>query len=121
VAAPGSPIPVGKGPSGIATGDLNRDGKPDLVAAVGGTSALAILLGDGRGSFSPAPGAPLPAASAPHLVEIGDLDRDGKPDLVATGHDSHGVFVWLDVRARSRSTTWIGTGRGTSSSGRATA
>jgi hypothetical protein len=103
-AAPGSPIRVGKGPSGIATGDLNRDGKPDLVAAVGGTSALAILLGDGRGSFSPAPGAPIPVASAPHLAEAGDLDRDGMPDLVATGHDSHGLFVWLgDGTGRFRS------------------
>jgi len=104
VAAPGSPIAVGKGPSGLATGDVDRDGKADLVVAVGGTSALSILLGDGRGGFSPAPGAPLPVAAAPHLAEIGDLDRDGNPDLVATGHDSHGVFVWLgDGTGRFRS------------------
>jgi len=93
VAAPGSPIRVGARPSGVATGDLNRDGKPDLVVAVGGTSTLSILLGDGRGRFSPAPA--LPVASPPHIAEIGDVDRDGNPDLVATGHDSHGVFVWL--------------------------
>ncbi len=104
VAAPGSPIRVGVRPSGVATGDLNRDGRPDLVVAVGGTRSLSILLGDGRGRFSPAPGAPLPVASAPHLAEIGDIDRDGNPDLVATGHDSHGVFVWLgDGTGRFRS------------------
>ncbi|HSD29991.1 MAG TPA: VCBS repeat-containing protein [Vicinamibacteria bacterium] len=104
VAAPGSPIRVAGSPSGVITGDLNRDGRPDLVAAVGGTSALSVLLGDGRGGFSPAPGSPLPVAPAPHLVEIGDLDRDGKPDLVATSHDSHGVFVWLgDGTGRFRS------------------
>jgi hypothetical protein len=103
VAAPNSPIRVGS-PSGVITGDLNRDGRPDLVAAVGGTSALSVLLGDGRGGFSPAPGSPLPVAPAPHLVEIGDLDRDGKPDLVATSHDSYGVFVWLgDGTGRFRS------------------
>ncbi len=95
VAAPSSPIRVGGSPNGIATADLNGDGSPDLVATNGGMSAVSILLGDGHGAFSAGPGSPLPVSFRPHLAVVGDLDHDGKPDLIASGHDSHGVSVWL--------------------------
>jgi hypothetical protein len=95
VAAPGSPIAAGGQPSGVIAADVDGDGKPDLLAAIGARSAVSILLGDGHGGFSPAPGSPLVTATALHLVAAGHIDRDGALDLVATGHDSHGVFVWL--------------------------
>ena len=94
--APGSPVPIGGRPNGVAAADVNGDGKPDLVVTNGGTSGVSILLGDGRGGFRAAPGSPLAVSAPPHLAAAGDLDRDGRPDLVATSHDSHGVFVWLN-------------------------
>jgi hypothetical protein len=92
-AAPGSPIAVAGQPNGVASADLNADGKADLVVTHGGGS-VSILLGNGRGGFSHAPGSPLPVSSPPHLAALGDMDGDAKLDLVVTGHDSHGVFVW---------------------------
>jgi hypothetical protein len=92
-AAPGSPLAVAGQPNGVASADLNADGKADLVVTHGAGS-VSILLGNGRGAFSHAPGSPLPVSSPPHLAALGDLDRDAKPDLVVTAHDSHGVFVW---------------------------
>jgi len=91
--APGSPIPVGRGPTGVATADLDGDGKLDLVVA--GTGGVAVLRGDGRGRFRSVPNSPLATPVPPHLVAAGDMNGDGRPDLVATGHDSHGVFVWI--------------------------
>lgn len=95
VAAPGSPMSVGGGPNGIEAADLNGDGKLDLVVTNGRESAVTFFLGDGRGVFSPAPGSPLAVPVPPHLGSVGDLNGDGKPDLMATGHDSHSVFAWL--------------------------
>jgi hypothetical protein len=80
-------------PNGVASADLNADGKADLVVTHGAGS-VSILLGNGRGGFSHAAGSALPVSSPPHLAALGDLDGDAKLDLVVTGHDSHGVFVW---------------------------
>jgi hypothetical protein len=76
-------IPTGNGPSAIAIGDLNSDGKADL--AVGNTSVqtVSILLGNGAGGF--APKTDLNNFGNPVAVAIGDVNGDGKPDLAAVG------------------------------------
>jgi hypothetical protein len=94
-AAPGSPIPAGKGPNAILAGDLNADGAPDLVATNGRSSTVSILLGDGRGRFAAAPASPLSLPTPPHLAALGDLNADRHVDLAVTSHDSHDVQVFL--------------------------
>ena len=42
--AAGSPVAVGRGPWGIAVGDVNRDGKPDAVTANSETNDVSVLL-----------------------------------------------------------------------------
>jgi hypothetical protein len=94
VPGPGSPLAIGGSPGAIECADLNRDGKLDLVLANGRNGVVVLLLGDGRGGFTPAPGSPLSVASPLHLLAVGDLDGDQRLDLAATSHDSHDVFVW---------------------------
>ena len=93
---------VGAGGAGyIAIGDVNGDGKVDLVVATGGqnfgtgvnTSAIAVLLGNGDGTFQAA--VTFPFASFPGWVGIRDLNGDGKPDLVVTTSEAPNVFVLL--------------------------
>lgn len=81
----------GEDPDGIATGDLNGDGHPDLaVAALG---AVAVLINDGTGKFV----APVYYGGdiEPVQVTIADLRNNGKQDLVAADV-VFGVDVWLN-------------------------
>jgi len=78
------PLPALPGDAGSsfvpywAVGDLNRDGKSDLVASVGPTE-IAVLLAVGGGSFAPA--VTYQTSSTPSVVAVGDFDGDSYPDV----------------------------------------
>src|SRR5947209_12245414 len=57
-AAKGSPFPAGPSPNDLAIGDFNGDGNPDVAIANHGEKRVTVLLGDGKGGFSFAPGSP---------------------------------------------------------------
>lgn len=66
----------------VAVGDLNRDGRPDLVVAAQPPDALTVLLNRGDGSFAAQPAFVIsPAPAAPPEGSVGDVDGDGTPDL----------------------------------------
>ena len=87
------PVACGPNPSSVVSGDFNLDGKSDLaVASSIATNNVTILLGDGKGAFTPPAGSPLTVGPLPVWLAVGDFDLDGKPDLtVASG----GVTVLL--------------------------
>jgi hypothetical protein len=76
------PLPADDQPNALAVSDLNGDGKLDLVTASSTLSVgrVSVRLGDGQGGF----GSPVsfPVGSSPQSVAIGDLNGDGKLDLV---------------------------------------
>lgn len=73
--------PVGAQPVSIAVGDLNGDGKPELIVANKGSDTLSLLSNNGSGQFSPATSFSLPQGSAPQSVVTADFDGDGFLDL----------------------------------------
>jgi hypothetical protein len=93
--APGVDLAVGRQPTDVAVGDINGDGRLDIVTANAGSDNVMILLGDGRGGFHAAPGSPAALGPKPHQIALGDLNRDGSLDLAITEHDSHDVRVFL--------------------------
>jgi hypothetical protein len=91
----GSPFPAGHQPNDICIGDFNGDEKLDLAIANHEVRYLTVLLGDGHGGFSPAPGSPVSVLSRPHThgVAAGDFNQDGKLDLVTESWAENKVTV----------------------------
>jgi FG-GAP-like repeat len=89
VPAPGSPFSPGVGHlASVTLGDLNGDGNLDAVVPDGFEQRIAVLLGDGHGRLSPAPGSPFPARG--QGGPIGDFNGDGKLDVATAGSDIFG-------------------------------
>lgn len=87
VNAPNSPLQISV-PQAVATADFNEDGRPDL--AIAGTFSVFILLGNGDGTFAPAPGSPIPVPSPPFddfnspyagPLLVGDFNNSGHAGL----------------------------------------
>lgn len=80
-------IPVGQAPGSVALADLNHDGHLDIIVASERSNSLTILLGDGTGRFTEAPGSPVLAGNMPNDIAVGNYNRDGHPDLAMANHE----------------------------------
>jgi FG-GAP-like repeat len=88
-------IAVGAEPGSVAIADFNGDGKLDIVTANAASGDASVLLGDGKGGFSPAPGSPFPAGHSPNDIAVGDFNRDGCLDLAFANHETQQLTVLL--------------------------
>jgi FG-GAP-like repeat len=75
--------------TGMAAGDFDRNGRSDLAVAAD-TSRVIILLADGQIGFRPHQEISVPGVST---ISAGDLNSNGKVDLVASGKDPASLLV----------------------------
>ncbi len=79
-----------RGPSG-AVADVNNDGRLDVAVAVTSSHAAYVLLGNGDGTFQNPRN--FPVGLFPMYIVAGDVNNDGRPDLVTGGIGSFPSFT----------------------------
>ena len=81
-------------PITLATGDVNNDGKPDLIAFINLDNDVAVLLGNGDGSFQ----SPVNygVGSMPDLGALGDMNHDGYLDIVVPNQSGQNISVLMN-------------------------
>lgn len=78
---------AGQEPTSVAVSDFNDDGWSDLAVGYSASVAgnVAILLGNGDGTFQAAVDFPFAAGNGHVRIAVGDLNADGRADLVVMG------------------------------------
>lgn len=69
-------------PPYASVGDINGDGKADLVIGNNADSDILVLLGDGEGAFTAGSQAIAEGRGNGSPLALGDLNGDGSPDVV---------------------------------------
>ena len=97
----GPKITVSAIPWGIAVGDFDADGIPDLAVACSGT--VSVLIGRGTdgvpdGTFAPA--VSIAIGTATYAITTGDFDSNGITDLAVAGNEGVSVLPGLGSGGR---------------------
>jgi hypothetical protein len=102
----GNPVPtfVGSELTGVATGDVNGDGRADAIAsrALGTEDQLIVLRGNGEGALRPE--APKKVGRKPAgiaAVAAADLTGDGRDDLLA-GYAQKARVTLIETKASGK-------------------
>jgi hypothetical protein len=124
----GSPVKIDSSlnPTGLAAGDINGDGRADLIVADQGffdyagsinqiNGTLHIYLGNANNTFT-AKASPMAPATNFSIAALGDLNGDGRLDLIVGGN-----IAGLQGTSTPSIYTFLGNGDGTFKSAYATA
>lgn len=90
--------------SAVAVGDVNADGRADLVVLNTNDSTVGVLLGTGAGTFQAVTTYSVGSFSYPSGLALADVNSDGRADVVVANNMTSSVGILL-----SRSTGGLGT------------
>ncbi|HUA97161.1 MAG TPA: Ig-like domain repeat protein [Terracidiphilus sp.] len=100
---PAKTILSGANYSGLAAGDLNGEGKLDLLVSDYGYPQANVLLGNGDGTFQSA--TTYPTGVGPATPSIADLNHDGRLDFIVPSFDDSTDDVFLNRLTETASAT----------------
>jgi hypothetical protein len=85
--------------------DFDGDGRQDVLVAgkdAAGHPQFAVMLGHGDGTFDPPQrfDTGFDPADTAWWLDIGDVDGDGKPDVIVVNGDERGVHVFRNTTVR---------------------
>jgi hypothetical protein len=117
-----SPVsfPTGTSPANSSVGDVDGDGRKDLVVANAGSNTVSVFRNLSTvGTVSFAPRVDFPTGSNPRGLAIQDLDEDGRPEIVITNYASKSLSVLKNTSSGIGNVSFVGkidyaTGNGSS-------
>ncbi len=93
-----SSIDIGPEPLDVTVGDLNQDGKLDIVTVnsgeLSGSPSVSVLFGNGDGTFNER--ITKSVGSGASSVQVGDLDGDGRLDIVTGNEGTNTVSILIN-------------------------
>lgn len=78
-------------PRAVAIGDLNHDGRPDIVTANYANNTVSVFIGMGFGVFTNA--ILYSTGLSPTSVAVGDVNGDGHPDIATSNYNDDTVSL----------------------------
>ncbi|MBF9239807.1 T9SS type A sorting domain-containing protein [Hymenobacter sp. BT683] len=88
------PLPSGNQPTSAALADVTGDGRPDFLTTIFNTGEVAVLPGNGNGTFQPA--VAFATGASPGSVAVADLNGDGRADVLTANRSANTLGVLLN-------------------------
>ena len=86
-------------PVSVIAGDFNYDGNLDIVVANAGTNNVALMIGNGNGSFAAPIFYPMNYDSRPNWVVFGDFNNDRWVDIAVANYGADNIKILLNCPA----------------------